>query len=153
MVRGAISQCQRGGFIKGHAFRQGRYGRRRHHHFFGVATPSTHGQHAVAQLEASHALAERSNGARHFAARRKWQGRLELIFVFNDERVGKVHRRRMHLHHHLPAAGQRGLHFFQGERLGRTVLAAKDGFHGLPLGGGCSANLRRTAGLRARIFR
>ena len=71
--------------------------------------------------------------ARHFAARRKGQRRLELIEAPNDQGVGEVDPARLDGDHDLPPARCRWHDVLDDQGLGRTVGLAHHGSHDVAL--------------------
>ena len=90
VVRRTVGQDQRraGGKVHviGHGDALGRVGE----HLFGHASPATGGNHPITDLWPLHTCTDSLDHAGNFRARGKGQGRLELVFVFNDENVGKI---------------------------------------------------------------
>src|SRR2546422_3543930 len=95
-MRGSIGECKYAGGIQVHACGHARSSIRFGDGKFGKSAPIGQRGHSVTWTEVVDSGTDGSDNAGKFAARRKRQVRLELIFVLDNERVRKIKTRGMH---------------------------------------------------------
>ena len=88
----------------------------------------------VAGRELSHTRTDAFDHAGKFASGREWEWRLGLVLAGDDQRVEEVQSDRLDLGHDLAGAGDRIGNVRDLKVVGRTEMAAEDGFHGWTLG-------------------
>jgi len=103
--------------------------RRRHGHLLAQTTAADARDHAVADLPTGHAFAQRGNSAADLATRAEGPGRLELVQVLDDQRIGIVDRTGRDIDQHLARAGHGGFDILDHQRFGATGLLRQYGFH------------------------
>ncbi len=80
---------------------------------------------ALADRKAFHAIAQAHDFAAEFAAGREGQGRFDLIFVFDDQRVEKIQRHARGFDQNF-ARTRNGIgQFAQDQAFRRTILLTK----------------------------
>ena len=88
------------------------------------------GDHPVADGDVGDAGAEGAHGAGDLGAGRERQLGLDLVLLLDDQHVGVVDRRRLHVEQHLAGLRQRRRQVVDDEAVGRSPGMAADGFHG-----------------------
>src|SRR3546814_13383871 len=81
----------------------------------------------------SHAFAELRNQPRDFAARRERAFGTELIFILDDQHVGKVDRAGLYVDHDLALARGRARQFAERQRFGAAGCGRQESLHHLLL--------------------
>jgi hypothetical protein len=87
------------------------------------------GHHEIARPDGRDAVTDGFHDAGELAARRKRQRRLELVFVLDDEDVGKVEARRLHGDHDVAGARRRRGHLLNLQPIRRPELGTQQRFH------------------------
>ena len=128
--RGAVGHAEGGRAVEVHAGRNRHNVVTRHRHLFGKAAPAGQGHDPVTDFDMGDFFADRRHYAGCFAARRKREGRLELILAFDDQGVREVDPGGMHVQHDLGFLHLRAGNVFQHQGFGRAEGFAQHGFHG-----------------------
>src|SRR5690606_14771296 len=97
----------------------------------GHAAPAERADDALTHFHIGHARTDAFDHARDLAARRERPLGFELVFVFDDERVGEVHARRFHRDYHFALARDRIRRIGIFESLWRADFGAEQRFHGV----------------------
>ena len=152
MQRGAVGQHQCGAGVHVHAVGQGHELQGRHHRLLGEGPVAAEADDPLTGLNMAHALAHRLHHAGQLRPGRERQRRLDLIQALHDQRIGKVHRRRLDPDAHLAGARLGHRHVTHLQLIDRTVGIADQGAHGQGSGGrqGLKSAGRPSAGLTPR---
>ena len=130
MQRGAVYDDDAGGAVEIQIvgnFDNGVGGQR---DLFARAVMAARCHHAVADLQAGHAVTDAFNHAGDFGGGRKRKRRLDLVLALNHQQVEEIQRRGFDRYHGLAGPGHGIGYIGQHEVVGAAILRAENGFHG-----------------------
>ncbi len=127
--RGDVRETHRRALGVGHALGHDEALRLRHHREFGERTVLDPRHDAVAGPARRHAVADRTHDTREFLARHERTRRQDLVLAFDDEDVGIVESRGVHLDQRFARTRRRIGQRLDPLRRERAVLANDDGLH------------------------
>src|SRR5208337_3532898 len=100
------------------------------HDFFRIAAAARRPEDPVPGRESGDSRAHAFDHAGHFRARRERSCGLELVAIFDDQRIGEIDARRLDRHEDLSGRRRWIFNLGQFERLGWSGLLAEQCFHG-----------------------
>ncbi len=124
-----VRDRKRARFVEAHAGGNGERLRLRCHRHLGEPAVGKDRHHAVARGEARDVRTARGDDAGGLQARAERQRRLRLVVAGHHDRVGVVHRRRLHGDQHLARARDGRRHVGERQIVDRSPLAAEHGSH------------------------
>ncbi|MNZ95053.1 hypothetical protein D3C78_1141830 [compost metagenome] len=127
--RGAISHAEGSGGVEVHRWRDRQHVVAWHGDLLGKAAPAGQGHDPVTDFQVADFFTHCADHAGRFTTRRKREGRLELVFALDDQRIGEVHPGGVHVQQDFILLRDRTGDVFQHQRFGRAEGFAQHGFH------------------------